>query len=429
MTSAPLLTCPEQLAAVMARIYGEGLTTASGGNLSLLDRDGALWVTPSQVDKGTLGPEHMVRMAPDGSWSSATAGCKPTSEWPFHRAILQARPDCRAVAHAHPASLVAFSLAGQPLPLLHFPDLCRWVSQVASAPYATPGSSALGETLRPVFARGCDAALLDNHGVVTCGRDLPEAFHRLDVLEHLAGILLAGARLGALRPLNQACMREAQSRMEVGWEAMAVDVESQLALRTDLAEHIRRAHGRGLVGGRVGAFSCRCDRGFLVAPERGDNATLGPADLVYVAADRPSAAQAGKTPDAMASLHLALYQACAHVQAIATALPRHLMAFAATGTPFDARTIPEAYLLLKAVPTLPFPARFQGAWVAESLQKSPVALVENACVVVTGSSPFAVLDRLEVAELTARSLVDARALGRLSLLPDQVLDEITRTYG
>jgi len=81
------------------------------------------------------------------------------------------------------------------------------------------------------------------------------------------------------------------------------------------------------------------------------------------------------------------------------------------------------------VPTLSFPARFQGAWVAESLQKSPVALVENACVVVTGSSPFAVLDRLEVAELTARSLVDARALGRLSLLPDQVLDEITRTYG
>lgn len=425
MTDKSNLSPAAQLAAVMTRIYEEGLTSPSGGNLSVLAADGSLWVTPSQVDKGRLSPESMVRLAADGAWSGR---CKPTSEWPFHRAVLAARPDCRAVAHAHPASLVAFSVVGAPLPLRQFPDLCRWVNRVAFAPYAIPGSHQLGEHLRATFATGCDATLMENHGAVTCGRDLPEAFYRLEALEHLAKILLCGARLGPLQPLGEDRMADARARIAgtPTWESLAVDRGAQRVVREELADYVRRAHGRGLLGARASALSRRCGQGILVVPDGADNATLAADELVYVAGE---GCEAGKLPHAMTPLHQAVYQAHAHVMSVATALPPHLMAFAASGVPFDTRTIPEAYIFLKSVPTVPFTARFDGARVAEVLgEKTPVALIENACAVVTGASAFAVFDRLEVAEHTARSVLDASALGRLRPLSDDILAEICRVY-
>jgi L-fuculose-phosphate aldolase len=424
MTSQrPALSPPQQLAAVMTRIYNERLTTPSGGNLSVLDDDGSLWVTPSQVDKGRLASASMVKIAPDGSWSS---DCKPTSEWPFHRAVLEARPDCRAVAHAHPTSLVAFSVVGKPLPLAQFPDLCRWVNRVEFSPYAIPGSDQLGEHLRTTFATGCDASLMENHGAVTCGHDLLEAYHRLEALEHLATILLGGARLGTLRPLGETQMRDARRRLVCAWENLAVDSSSQMVAREELAGYVRRAHGRGLLCAQAGTFSCRYDHGLLVVPDGADRATIEAVDLAYVEGQR---CQAGKVPDAMTPLHQAVYQAHPQVQSVATALPPSLMAFAASGIPFDARTIPEAYIFLKSVPPLPFEARFDGVQVAKALDaKTPVALIENACAVVTGASPFAVFDRLEVAEFTARSALDAGAIGCLRPMSDEVLAEICRVY-
>lgn len=413
----------EQLSAVMTRIYDEWLTTPSGGNLSMLDTDGGLLVTPSQIDKGRLTGGHMVKIASDGSWSG---DFKPTSEWPFHRAVLRARPDCRAVAHAHPCSLVAFSVVGRQLPLDQFPDLCRWVNRVAFSTYAIPGSQQLGDILGTTFATGCDATLMENHGAVTCGRDLLEAFHRLDALEHLATILLAGARLGTLRPMSQAQVQDARRRMTRAWDRLVVDVAPQAAARAELADYVRRAHGRGLLGARAGALSCRCGRGLLIVPDGADNRAVQASDLVYVEGDR---CEEGKTPDASTPLHHAVYEAHAHVHSVATALPPNLMAFAATGVPFDARTIPEAYIFLKNVSTLPFAARFEGARAAQALDaKTPMALIENACAVVTGASPFAVFDRLEVAEFTARSVLDSRAIGALKPMSPEILEEICRVY-
>jgi L-fuculose-phosphate aldolase len=323
--------------------------------------------------------------------------------------------------------LVAFSVVGQPLPLAQFPDLCRWTHRVAFSPYAMPGSRELGESLRATFAAGCAAALMENHGVVTCGRDLPEAFFRLEELERLATILLGGARLGAPRPLGDAQMQEARSRIACSWESLALDTGPQAAAREELADYVRRAHGRGLFGARIGAFSRRCGQGFLIGPDGGDNATVQPADLVYLEGNR---CEHGKTPDAMSPVHQAVYAVHAEVGSVATALPPNLMAFAASGAPLDTRIIPEAYLLLKHVPTLPFPARFDGAQVAEALDaNTPVALIESACVVVTGTSPRAVFDRLEVAEFTARSVLDARAIGRLHPISDAILAEICRVFG
>ncbi len=414
----------EQIVAVMTRIYEARLTTPSGGNLSLLDDDGSLWVTPTQIDKGRLSTAHVVRIEADGCWKGDV---RPTSEWPFHRAVLNARPDCRSVAHAHSTSLVAFSVTGKPLALNQFPDLCRWVNGVGFAPYAIPGSNKLAELLAEHFSTGCDAVVMENHSAVVCGRDLLESFHRLEAMEHYATILLAGARLGPLRARSEAEMRDALASQQRSWKTHDVDSAPQESQRAELADYVRRAHGRGLLGSLAGAFSSRCGAGLLITPDGVDHADLGAEDLVYVEGER---CQAGKTPSTLTELHQAIYGARPFVHSIATALPPHLMAFAATGVDFDARTIPEAYIFLKSVPTLPFEARFAGERVAEVLnEKTPMALIESACAVFTGASPFAVFDRMEVAEFTAHSVIDAGAIGRLKPMPDDVLQEICQVYG
>ena len=82
---------------IMKRLYGYGMTTTSGGNLSILDNEGNMWISPGSVDKGTLRPEDIVCVKADGT---VVGIHKPSSEFPFHRHIYKLRPDIKAVLHA-----------------------------------------------------------------------------------------------------------------------------------------------------------------------------------------------------------------------------------------------------------------------------------------------------------------------------------------
>lgn len=102
-----LLHPADQILLMMDRIYGYGMTTTSGGNLSILDEQNQIWITPAGVDKGTLTRNDIVCVKPDGT---VVGHHRPSSEFPFHRLIYAARPDLRAVVHAHPPALVSFSI-------------------------------------------------------------------------------------------------------------------------------------------------------------------------------------------------------------------------------------------------------------------------------------------------------------------------------
>jgi L-fuculose-phosphate aldolase len=87
----------DQIVDIMHRIYGYGMTTTSGGNLSILDTEGNIWISPGGVDKGSLTRDDIVRIKPDGTIEGKH---RPSSEYPFHRAIYQMRPDVKAILHA-----------------------------------------------------------------------------------------------------------------------------------------------------------------------------------------------------------------------------------------------------------------------------------------------------------------------------------------
>src|SRR3954454_17636367 len=97
----------DEIMRTMERIYRYRMTTTSGGNISIRDDDGDIWMTPARLDKGSLRREDIVRVRGDGSVEGLH---RPSSEFPFHKAIYDARPDVRGIVHAHPVALVAFSI-------------------------------------------------------------------------------------------------------------------------------------------------------------------------------------------------------------------------------------------------------------------------------------------------------------------------------
>ncbi len=154
------------LVEAMARIYHYRMTTTSGGNLSIRDADGSIWITPARVDKGALRNEDIVRVLPD---QSIEGRHKPSSEFPSHKKIYTARLDLRATScMPHPVTLVAFSICGQTPNTRLFTKAhalcCARRRLCAVSPL--PGSERLGDRIANVFAAGHNCVMLENHGVV-----------------------------------------------------------------------------------------------------------------------------------------------------------------------------------------------------------------------------------------------------------------------
>ena len=127
----------EQLVAVMKRIYAQGMTTTSGGNLSIKDDEGNVYITPGGTDKGTMTAEDIVCIRADGTVEGKH---KPSSEYPFHMKIYETRNDIRAILHAHPPAMVAYSIVRRIPDIAAYPELKKRIGSVGMAEYGLTGS-------------------------------------------------------------------------------------------------------------------------------------------------------------------------------------------------------------------------------------------------------------------------------------------------
>jgi L-fuculose-phosphate aldolase len=416
----------EELVETMRRIYRYKMTTTSGGNLSILDPDGSIWITPSRVDKGSLQPSDVVRVLPDGTREGLHP---PSSEFPFHREIYRRRPDIRAIVHAHPGALVAFSICRK-IPETRVQSHAHTVcGRVALAPYACPGTAQLGEKIAATFAGGADCVLLENHGVVIGGRDLHEAFQRFETLEFVAQTLINAATLGPVQVLSPAQLGvETTPDFSELPEVPASNREKEL--RTAICRFVHRAYQQRLLISTAGACSARLEENtFLITPRRRDRLELTPAGIVRA---RRGACERGKRPSRAALLHALIYERNPDVGAIINAQPAHASAFCMTSTPLSTRTIPESYVVLNEAPKLPFLRIVEDAErLAQevSLKKRPVVLVENEGALVLGRDVLDAFDRLEVLEATTEALLLARPLGPVVPMPDDAIEELRRAFG
>jgi L-fuculose-phosphate aldolase len=351
-------------------------------------------------------------------------------EYKFHSEIYRVRPDVKAVIHAHPPALVAYSLTGCDLCHDIIPSLYPQNEQAGFSRYAIPGSEELSVNVGKAFSAGCHSAFMENHGIITSGKSLQEAFYRIESLETLASILIDSAGLGEmLKPKAEAPeLKKIAGFYENSGKQGFLFEDNEQNIRDSIVDFVKRSYRRKLFTAVAGGFSARISgSGFLITPEGKDILSLEPGDLVVI---RDGSAEEGKTPSQFAPLHDAIYRQHSFINSIASAHPVSVMAFAVTGTKLDTRTIPESYLLLKEIPLVPFRMRFSAPGEIAQLitQRYPAVLIENDGLTVTGDSPFQVFDRLEVAEFTAKSVLKARSVGQIKRLGDKEAEELVRHF-
>ena len=181
-------------------LYRKGFTPGTSGNLSVRLDDGSILATPTGCSKNLLRIDDMVTVDLDGQQISGTR--KVTSEIGMHLAVYRARRDIKAVVHAHPPIATGFACAGRALDEPLCAEAIMTLGPVPLAPYATTGTDALPESLAHLIP-GHSAILMANHGAVTYGDGLLDAFLKMETVEHFAHICLVAHQLGSARPLQQ----------------------------------------------------------------------------------------------------------------------------------------------------------------------------------------------------------------------------------
>jgi L-fuculose-phosphate aldolase len=431
MSSARDLLHPrDEIMRTMERIYRYRMTTTSGGNLSIRDENGDVWITPARVDKGNLRREDVMRVRPNGAVEGLH---RPSSELPFHRAIYAARPELRGIVHAHPVALVAFSICRQVPNTRLLPQARQVCGEIGFAPYALPGSEALGRNIARTFESGFTCVVLENHGVVTGGGSLQEAFERFETLEFTAKSIVKASQLGPVRYLSdEDALRPRPVVQPAGKGSPALATSRERELRRQLCEFVRRSYQQRLMISTQGAFSARLDaESFLITPHRVDRSALDVHEIVLVSSGTAAAALAARTTPSSNTLnHRAVYQRHPQIQAIVTAYPVNATAFSVSDAPLDTRTIPESYIFLRSVGRAPYGVQFEdGRRLAElTSPRNPILLVANDGVQVCGTSILDAFDRLEVLESTAEAMINSRPLGDMVPMSEETIRELDQAF-
>ena len=180
-------------------IYQKSYVASTDGNISVRLPDGTIMCTPTRCNKGFVKAEEMIVI--DMKGEKIRGARKPSSEMAMHLLIYEMRRDIMAVVHAHPAHATAYAAAGIPLNKALISEVVLALGCIPLAEYGTPGTPELTDQLKP-FVQNYDALLMSNHGVVTYGADLEDAFNRMDTVEHFAKISMYTRILGRERLLS-----------------------------------------------------------------------------------------------------------------------------------------------------------------------------------------------------------------------------------
>ena len=186
------------------RLWERGYVAANDGNISAR-LGGRILVTPTGLSKGFLSPSDIVVVSESGEKLSGRAN--PTSELPMHLAVYRERADVEAVVHAHPPKATGFAVAGVPLAQCVLPEVILTLGEVPLAGYATPSTEEVARSICEFIPR-FNAILLSNHGALTLGRDLSQAYFRMETVEHFAEVTLAARALGGPSPLTSDDVRK-----------------------------------------------------------------------------------------------------------------------------------------------------------------------------------------------------------------------------
>jgi len=190
----------EEVAYFMRRLYDKGLTTTSGGNISLKVDENQILITASQTDKGRMNAGDIGLVNIDGKYDESAF--KASMETGMHLAVYQARKDVKAIVHAHPVFATAFAISDKTVNCKLMGEARAVCGEPATAEYKLMGTKSLAEVVAKA-ALHSNIVLMQNHGVLAVGNSLLEAFDRLEVFEASAKLTFITGLLGNRKELSQ----------------------------------------------------------------------------------------------------------------------------------------------------------------------------------------------------------------------------------
>jgi L-fuculose-phosphate aldolase len=190
----------EQICEIGRRVYNKGFAAANDGNISIRVGENEVLCSPTMICKGFMTPDDICAVDMQGNQIAGKR--KRTSEILLHLEIMRNREDVKAVVHCHPPHATAFAVAREPIPQCILPEIEVFMGEVPIAPYETPGGSKFAETVTP-FLKGTNTIILTNHGTVSFGKTVEEAYWKTEILDAYCKILLLSQQLGRVSYLNE----------------------------------------------------------------------------------------------------------------------------------------------------------------------------------------------------------------------------------
>jgi L-fuculose-phosphate aldolase len=191
-----------KLVEIAKRLYDRNMNAALGGNVSIRLGD-EIAITPAGINKGFMTKDDVVVVDMEGN--KLRGNGTPSSEGKMHYEVYKLRPDVQAIIHAHPPFAVAFALAHHDLPDDILPEATVLLGHVPCLPYVTPSTIELAREVAQGLAHR-NAAFMANHGAITVGADLEEAYNRMELLEQTCMSVVYATVLGGVHHIPEADM-------------------------------------------------------------------------------------------------------------------------------------------------------------------------------------------------------------------------------
>lgn len=207
------------LLAACRELTRRGLTHGTSGNISVRRDERSFFISPTGAVYEELAPADIPLMHLDGRWFGRR---RPSSEWRFHRDLLQARADVGAIVHTHSRYATALACTGRGIPAFHYMVAVTGGTEIRCAPYHTFGSQELSDAALAAIGAS-NACLLANHGVIALGIDLAAALALAGEVENLAAQYAAALAVGDVRILDSAEMRRVVEKFRTYGKPDAVD--------------------------------------------------------------------------------------------------------------------------------------------------------------------------------------------------------------
>lgn len=192
----------EQICDVCHKMWQLGWVAANDGNVSVKLDDGTFLATPTGISKSFITPEKLVRIDANGEVLEGQEGAKPSSEIKMHLRCYQEREDVRAVVHAHPPTATGFAVAHLDMDRYTMIETVIAIGSIPVTPYGTPSTYEVPDAIAP-YLKEHDVMLLENHGALTVGTDLINAYYRMETLELYAKISLTAHLLGGEKEISK----------------------------------------------------------------------------------------------------------------------------------------------------------------------------------------------------------------------------------